>query len=429
MGTVVWKGGASPIAQVDTLTVGGTVEADDEFTVTIGDKSLMVVGGNTNTTVVASAINTALNALNSSEYPEFAEITWTSSAAVVTATAKTKGVPFTVTATTTESGGGAADDQTFIRAASVVNSGPNDWSVADNWDTGSVPANTDDVIIENSNVDILYGLAQTGILANSLTIKQSFTGDIGLPLTNPGGYPEYRATILEIGANTVTIGEGLGYGSGRIRLDLDAQVAAITVHNTGQSQDAASKALLLTGTDTNTTLTVSKGSLAIAPEAGQTAIVTTLTASHRGNVLGDVDLRSGSGATVTTLSQKGGTLILGASPTTITQTAGQLTVQSGNTTAATIDGGTFRHEGSAAVITTLTAGAAAIVDFSTAPVARTVTNCVAYGGAAILDPLGLVTFTNGIDVTRAGLASASRSGAGNVTIDWGEHFTVTKSAI
>ena len=117
MATRIWRGDAVDVTQVDTLTVGGTVEAGDKFITTINGKDVTVSATTTSTSTTATEIKTALAA---STIPEFAEITWTVNSAVVTGTAKVAGKPFTVTATTTESNGDAADAQTYTRAASTA---------------------------------------------------------------------------------------------------------------------------------------------------------------------------------------------------------------------------------------------------------------------------------------------------------------------
>ncbi len=138
--TRVWKGDAAAVAQVTTLTVGGTIEAGDLFKVTIGDKTLTVAAANTTAADVADQIVAAWNALTATTHPEFAEITAAEgSGGTLTLTADTAGKPFTVTPTTTEANGGAADDQTFTQAATTASSGPNHWDTAANWSGGAVP--------------------------------------------------------------------------------------------------------------------------------------------------------------------------------------------------------------------------------------------------------------------------------------------------
>ena len=56
---------------------------------------------------------------------------------------------------------GAGGD-TFTVATAVTPTGPHHWDNANNWDTGSIPANSDDIVFENNDVDCLYGLDALG---------------------------------------------------------------------------------------------------------------------------------------------------------------------------------------------------------------------------------------------------------------------------
>src|SRR5438067_3371208 len=119
MGQKRWKGTAASVAQVTTVTVG-TYDAATTYKVTINGKTVSQVGtGGTNATTAA-----ALQALlAASAEPEFTEVTWTVASNVVTATAATKGKPFTLT--TAVSGGTG----TISQATPTASSGPNDYSV------------------------------------------------------------------------------------------------------------------------------------------------------------------------------------------------------------------------------------------------------------------------------------------------------------
>src|SRR6185295_12509087 len=111
MASTTWRGDAPAVAQVDTLTVGGTIEATDIFKMTINGKTLSVTAGSTVAATVATTIATAWNA---STIPEFAEITAAAtSGGALTLTADTPGKPFVCTVSTTEANGDPADAQTF----------------------------------------------------------------------------------------------------------------------------------------------------------------------------------------------------------------------------------------------------------------------------------------------------------------------------
>ena len=422
MATLTFTGDAQPVAQVTTCTVGGTIEATDVFTITIGNKSLDVIGGSTTAATVALAIVTAFTALDSTDYPEFAEITATDNEdGTITLTANTAGVPFVVTLTSTETGGGAADNQTFVQAATTANSGPNCWDAAENWSSGAIPVDdTDEVVLENSSVDILYGLAQSAVDLVSLTIKQNYTGNVGLPKWNAGGYYEYRDDYLAVGSAILTIGEGDGQGSGRIKIDTGADIAVITVLNTGTSAETGVKTFIWKGTGATNTMLVTKGSVDVARFAGEAATLSVLQIGYQTNQAGDVDIRIGSGVTLTIVSKTGGTAELSCGSTTFTHNGGEATLIDGAITTLTVEGGTI-YDCTNDTIGTVTVGSDGIVDCSRSMKAHTHTTVVMYKAATYLDPFKVVTHTNDIDLIHCGI--------NDVTLDLGEHITIGTSAI
>lgn len=390
MATVIWTGAAADVAQVDTLTVGGTVEAGDLFLMTINGKILSVAA---TTTVLATTAADIVTAWNACTYPEFAEITAAAtSGGALTLTADTAGVPFTCTVSTTESNGGAADAQTFGTSATTAATGKNFWSNAKNWSTATVPVNSDAVYIENSAVPILYGFAQSAVTLASLNIAQTFTGTIGLPVTNSNGYPEYRTQALAISATLLSIGKGdNGAGSGRINLVLGSNVSTMTIFNTGTPAETNRKAVNITGTHASNVATIMKGSVAFASAAGETATLLTLNVGAVKS--GTLDVLLGSGVTITTLNMDGGNVVVDCNCANVNQDGGTLTKLSGTiATAASITGGLayFRGSGTIAQLDVYNA----TVDFSQDPTARTVTLLNIYQGATIKDPsktLGTVT--------------------------------------
>lgn len=394
MATVYWKGGAAPVAQVDTLTVGGTVEAGDLFTLALGDKTLSVAAADTSAANTAAAIAAAWNALDTTDWPEFAEITAAATTGgALTLTADEPGVPFTVVVATTESNGAAADDQTFARAASVACSGPNHWDTAANWSGGAIPANTNDVVIENSDVDILYGLDQSALTFASLTIKQSYTGKLGLPRRNAGGYFEYREQSLKCGATVVNIGDGDGQGSGRIKLHTGTVAGTFTILNAGTPAETGIPAVLLQGSHANSALVVLKGDVGSAFFAAETAQYASVKTSYRDSPAGDVHLRCGSGVTHGTITQAGGTIEIESNATTISQTEETATLWLKGAAAVT----TLTAEGlvkSHSTGTITTATIRGVLDKRGTMTAQTITNLTVTAGAEYHDPAGLLTLTN-----------------------------------
>ncbi len=179
---IIFEGDASLTAQIDTLTPGGTIEVGDEFDsiLTAEDNSTVQTEKYIATsTSVQSVVEGVQAQLAASTKSLFQVITWTENDLVVTATAKVAGVPFYLTEATFESGGGAADQQTYAQATTTANSGPNDWNAGANWSGGSKPGAQEDVIIAGTNVDIKYGLNQSGVDIDSLSIAPSYGGEIG----------------------------------------------------------------------------------------------------------------------------------------------------------------------------------------------------------------------------------------------------------
>lgn len=428
MATIIWEGGAAEIAQVDELTPGGTIEADDRFIVTVGGKSVNVAAGGTTVADVTAAVEAAWNA---STEPEHQEITAVDQTTYISMTADTAGVPFDMTVSTTEAGGGAADDQTFVNTSdgtgnSVLNSSPNDGNVLTNWSGGALPTGSDDIVFGNSTVDLLYGLDAIGDVTGCV-IDSTYTGRIGLPRNNANGYVEYRTRFLQLGTGlaTLDVGQGQATGSGRMNLAIGNRSAdtAINVYQTGTAIETGIPALLLTtGTQSaDTTLTVNRGDVGIAAGAGETAVIDTLTMGYIDRITSDATVTVGSGVTLTTINKSGGEATIATNVTTATQTDGTLTINGTATlTTLNLDGGTIYYSTSG-TLTTAVVSSAAIFSCVRDGRSRTITNMAIHSGGAILDPLASITFTNGIDITRAKLSE--------VSIDLGEHFTISITAI
>ena len=398
MATKIWQGGAPAVAQVQDYVFTGTWEAGDIIQCTIGDVAISLAAGSTTKATIVDLIVSTWNALSATQYPQFAEITASRTGDTLRLTADTAGKPFACTLLTTEAGGGAADDQLIdggtssVGVATVANAGPNDWSTAANWDTNAVPVNTNDVILENSSVSILYGLAQSAVTLASLTIRKSFTGYLGLP-RNAALYPEYREQYLCIGATICLIGQGAGTGSGRIKVNFGSVQTACTVYGSGGSAEANIPAVLLQGTHAANVLTVLDGDVGVAFFGGETAVVATLT-------------------------QAGGTLRINANLTTANVNGGQCTI-GGTATVATLNanGGTTYYTSSG---TCTAANIAAAVDCSADSRARFFSTTKLFKGAVLRDPGKSITHTNGLALQNCRLA--------DVSLDVGYGRTITLTA-
>lgn len=375
MGTVIWEGGSTAIAQVDTITIALTWATNDTVTLTIGTRSIVLtVGTDATTANVATAIKEMWNgdaqtgsgdhtfSPNGDTITEFNEITATVNSSVVTLTSDTTGVPFTVEVT----GDGTAGNGTAVVAASTANAGPNTWDTATNWDTGAIPVDADDVVIENSSLSILYGIDQAAVSLATLTIKSTFTGTIGLPRNNPAGYVEYRPTYLDSGASgdaqttTINIGQGTGTGSGRIKFDANDSKVIINLYKTGTRTETGIPAFLFKGTHTDNEINVNRGDMGIAFFGGETANFEIMRVGYTTSIAGDSIVLISTGVTHNgsgTISQTGGRL---ESRSTL---AGTLECFAGlfilsddvNVNDVTLDGGTFVANSSGKIDGTLTA--------------------------------------------------------------------------
>jgi hypothetical protein len=312
---------------------------------------------------------------------------------------------------------GAGSD-TFAVSTAVAPTGPHHWDNANNWDAGAVPANSDDVVFENSNVDCLYGLDASAVTLTSLTIKQSYTGKIGLAVKTDTDYYEYRETYLEIGATTITIGAGEGEGSQRLKINTGSVQTTMIVVDSGQSADAL-PAILWKGTHASNVVRVSKGAFGAALLAGETAAIATLAVGYREDQEADAQVFCGSGVTLTNVDISGGLVEIASATTTIDQTAGLLVITAAAHASIDVDGGRLVYKGTG-TITTLSVSGEGQADFSQDMRAKTITNAVQlYDGASLLDPYGIVALSAGFKVNRTKLE--------NVTIDLGPDRTYTVS--
>lgn len=393
MGTVIWQGDAPLVSEVKTVTPA-SVLPNTTWTVTCNGKNLTYTAA---ANTVVDVVNGLLAIWNASTEPEFEEVTATNPAnTALVLTHDTEGVPFTVTAATSGNG-------TLSVSTTTAASGPNCLNVGTNWSGGAVPANTNDVVFEYSDVDLLYQLdALAAITANSITIKSTYTGNIGLPRTNANEYAEYRQRYLQMGANTVSVGDGTGTGSSRVQLDLCNTTPTITVNNMGQTTEAGIAPLLIVKTAANTVLNVNKGSVGVAINAGETATITTMNVGYITNQVGDSTVVCGSGTTLGTITKLGGNLTVESNLTTLTQHAGTTAILGTATaTTITINDGTLEDRSSGTFATVNNHG---IYDKRKSTTAKTCTNFSMYKGAKFYDPAGTITLTNGIDLVQCKLS-------------------------
>jgi hypothetical protein len=421
MATVRWIGNALPVQQVTTITIAGTWATGDIATVTMNGKDISItIGTDATTTAVALALQEAISGTdqtgtgdhtfsvtNGQTIPEFREVTATVASAVLTLTADTLvGKPFTVTTSeTTASTDGVVGTPSTTTAAT----GPHHFDNADNWSTGSVPVDADDIWFDSGSVSCLYALSQSSVTPSSINVTMGFTGSIGLPETNTDtsgySYREYRDTYLALGESgdatniSVNIGNGPGQGSGRIKIANGTSQATVNVRSTGQASETGVPAFLWKGTAATNVFNITKGDAGIGFFADDAATVATLRVGYQTNQLGDSSVACGEGVTLTTVNVTGGELITRSAVTTANVNGGELTHAEGTLGTLNLDGGQciYRSDGT---MTTANVGSGGVLDFRQDMRARTVTNCNLYDGSSYYDPNGTVTHTNGIDLVR-----------------------------
>ena len=249
---------------------------------------------------------------------------------------------------------------------------PNDWSVAGNWEEGSVPVSTDDVYIPAGSAAITAGLNQSAVTLGSLTINSGFIQNIG------------SATgALQVGVAAGT-NVFLSPTGGSQYLDFGASTCDVEVLSTGTATTGLS-AVNVVGTALDV-VTLYSGSLGVARNPGEAAAVTALNVNNGSLVVGD-------GGTITTLTVLGGNCTNYAGSTTTTAYGGTVNAPKGTNTTVNVTGGIFRSSSSSTITTlNLNRGTA---DFSVGSVPRTVTtaNVNAEGACELNYDSSVVTVT------------------------------------
>jgi hypothetical protein len=420
MTTVTWIGDTPAIAQQTTLTPGN-VQIGDIFIATINAKNVEYVA---QAATVADVCQGLANAWNAADIPEFQEVEAVDQTTQILLTGNTPGVPFTVSTSTID--GGGSNTQTLTAATTVNPTGPNWYSEPNNWSTASVPVSTNDVAINSGSSSILYGLGQSSVTLNSLTITMAFTGSIGLPPWNTNGYAEYRQQYLQVGGTTQSIGTGAGNGGSLIRIDNGSTQTALTVLNLGQSTDRVSPVLFWKGTNASNTVQILKGVAGIAYYQGETADVTTLLTGYVASPQSDVTLTVGAGCTLATVVAAGGSVTLNSGTTSLTSLGSTgpggggatVTVMAGAHSDIECDGGVVRYN-SIGTLTTANVGAGGTLDFSGDLRTKTVTNPIQINATGIInDPFKVVT---GLTV------QYNRCSPSDATANWGDAVTLTRS--
>lgn len=326
MSTVIFLGSQEDVAQVGTVTVTAW-DVTTTYILTAGDttKNLSVaisVLGDTDTTVTAAALVTAWNA---STHPYCKYITATSSAAVITLTAQTDGVPFTVVSSKS---GGAGTIGAYT--AVTANQSGSDIDDAANYDGGAKPTSSDTLVHALGAPAMAWGLEAYTALTAVVFKHLRGAGNVGLDRmafaissdgqTKDPNAREYRPHYLKSAFATVEIGQSAGptlaASATRIKIDNTTAGACATdifsVDGTSIDAGLPTVRLLLTDGAADIDIVSAAGGVGVAVDAiGETSQVGTVTVHDK---TGATNFVTSAGVDiVTAYQQNSGTAILRAS--------------------------------------------------------------------------------------------------------------------
>jgi hypothetical protein len=196
-----------------------------------------------------------------------------------------------------------------------------------------------------------------------------------------------------------------------MKLNFGTVQTALSIFKTATTVERGIAAMCWKGTHASNVVNVYGGDLGVATFSGETAVIATLRQTG-GKVL------TASGTTLTTIDKNGGTLTTYSAATTITQRGGDASLWSGAHTTIHVLEGTVNYN-STGTITTLNVYDGGTINFDAVNQARTVTTTTCVSGATIIDHAKLVTWTNGIALTKCGNEA--------VTLILGEDITLTRS--
>jgi|TARA_R110000868_G_scaffold134660_3_gene346850 hypothetical protein len=422
MATCIYTGGATIVQDEVRLTPGGTIEIGDEFRITIGTKTVQFIA---TATTVANVTAGLLAAITAADYAEFDEITWSDQATYLKGLGSaTTGRPTSdgISVATTESGGGAADAQTFTKTVTTRGTGPNDYTNTDNWDGDALPTTGDTVYLGSYGYMPQYGLGQTAVTLAALHILSGgYSGlQVGLPRYNTtGGFAEHLPTHLDICATLVYIGAGNGTYTPSVNLDLGIEPSTVQVLKSGSRNSDGSAPIQILCDDVATVITDNRGAVDVANFAGESSTLATIQNAAGG------DLIVGDNVTVATVTVSGGSVTYNSAnaPTTVTVRNGarlNMNGTGGTVTTFTNQPGAIVYWSRTGTVTT-TVNAGSIYLGQDVRTGKTFTNLDVYSGAVWDDPNSVVTYTNGCDLNSCSLSQ--------VTLNFGSNRRITPGTV
>lgn len=385
MATKYHVGLAALVAQVTTVTFSA-VTIGVTYSITINGKSVTF----TATDTLQATLTTALmNAWNTSASSEHQELIATGGVTSVILTARVAGVPHTITASTS----GAP---TATVAATVAASGPSfAFGVAANWSGGTVPSAGDDLIF-NGTHEIVYGLTSATDY-NSITIKAG-CGPIGLPFSNPKGYPEYRTRFLTTGTATnpitLKIGQGTGLQPSRIYLDLAEQLVTASIYSSSNS-GSGSLPIQIKNVGTSSVVAVYGGTVDFQNDSALTISSFSQVPSSQQSPNSSI----GSNVDITMATVGGGTCSIEGNVGTLHSSSSAIVSISSSGTVDNLfvqQNGQVRWKSSGDIGTEASVYGDGTLDFSEDGESVEVPSLQMFSGSSLKDPLGRVTYTSGI---------------------------------
>ena len=405
-----WIGAADAVAQVTTITFSAYTSGET-YTLTINDKDVTYTAAASTNTDVWNGLQAAWEG---SDVPEHVEAIATVDSGVVL-TSRTEGQPFTVSASAT---GGITSTVTATTAAT----GPNFFDDDANWEDGSAPSGSDDLLFADSDVDLLYNI-EPALAFGDVTVERSFTGRIGLARTSDNGYNEYRDRYLKFASAVVLeIGTGSGNGSNRLLFDCNNQDMTVDIFHSGSGESEAEAPIQILDSSTSSTIGVYGGEVSLESTTtsrgcASLVVVSPDTADVSATVSVDEDLTIG---TVTVSGSQANLKHYGAA-TSVTVESGAVFECLRAATCPTVtvaDGGVCYWDSSSNLSTDLFVYSGGTCSFNRRKETRTVADAELHAQGTILDRFATVTWTDGVEVV--GLIA-------DVTLDLGRNRTLTPS--
>lgn len=288
------------VAQVDTITVGGTIEVGDIFTATINGTTYSFTAATTTVSDIVAGLRAAVVAGAPAGVTVGA-----AGATTFTLTANTAGIAFTSSVSTTESDGGAADAQTLGVATTTANTG----------------ASADGIILNNLANGSTVVLTGAGSVAANIKDATTGTADVLNVLTTSNGLTEYGLlTANKVETINITVDDTDNDTTGDTEELIVAadSVTSMTIANSGDTvvvngvsqPDITKLNLTVTGATALATVNASgmKGSFVYTADDGTTTVT--------GGSGADILVGSGSGDTL--IGGAGNDVLKGDNLTTLT---------------------------------------------------------------------------------------------------------------